>query len=194
MASKKPAATKTVRSAFRAAKTEAATAPPAKVWTLPILLLMACVAAGGLWLAVRESSNAPQAAESTMAPDAGHETAAPGEAGKHTGGVARAASPATAAPTETARAAAVRPSSISGCLQRSDSGFMLKNTEGSEAPRSRSWKSGFLKRSTSSVSLSDPASAAHLSSYVGQRVSVTGSLVDRQMQVQSLRRLSATCE
>ena len=88
----------------------------------------------------------------------------------------------------------MKPISISGCLQRSDNGFMLKNTEGSEAPRSRSWKSGFLKRSSSSVTLSDPGSAAHLAAHVGQRVSVTGSLADREMQVMSLRRLSATCQ
>lgn len=83
---------------------------------------------------------------------------------------------------------------VTGCLQRADGGFVLKDTDGSAAPRSRSWKSGFLKKNSASLDLSDASRAAHLSEHVGQRVSVTGTLIDRQMSVQSLRRLAATCE
>ena len=39
---------------------------------------------------------------------------------------------------------------VTGCLERSDEAFRLKDTSGADAPRTRSWKTGFLnKRSTS---------------------------------------------
>ena len=44
---------------------------------------------------------------------------------------------------------------IEGCLEQNGEAFRLKNTTGEDAPKSRSWKSGFLKkgpaRSTSST-------------------------------------------
>ena len=82
---------------------------------------------------------------------------------------------------------------ITGCLERDDETFRLKNTEGSEAPKSRSWKTGFLKKSTSSIEVVDAAKRLKLPTYVGQRVSVTGVLVDREMQARTLRRVSRSC-
>ena len=81
---------------------------------------------------------------------------------------------------------------VTGCLQRDKTVFVLKDTAGA-APRSRSWKTGFLKKSSASIELTDTGHAAHLSDHVGQRVSVTGTLIDREMHVQSVRRLAATC-
>jgi hypothetical protein len=70
----------------------------------------------------------------------------------------------------------------------------LKDTDGADAPKSRSWKSGFLKRSRATVRLDDSSSAARLADHVGRRVSVTGPVVDRQMRVQSVRRVAASCQ
>jgi hypothetical protein len=161
------------------------------VWTLPIAMLMLMVAAAGLWLAVRESSNAPQAAT----PAATRDVITP----EPTGSVGKAAPVPTASAAKSAESAPApaegpRAVSITGCLQKADNGFVLKSTEGAEAPKSRSWKSGFLRRSSAPVDLQDASNASHLSSHVGQRVSVTGPLVDRQMQVQSLHRVAASCQ
>jgi len=82
---------------------------------------------------------------------------------------------------------------ITGCLERDDETFRLKNTEGSEAPKSRSWKTGFLKKSTASIELVDAAKRLKLPTYVGQRISVTGVLVDREMQARTLRRIAPSC-
>ena len=57
----------------------------------------------------------------------------------------------------------------------------------------RSWKSGFLKRRPSRIELVDAEHALRLTSYVGRRVSATGTLVNREMQTRSLHPLSATC-
>jgi len=83
--------------------------------------------------------------------------------------------------------------SIAGCLELEDRTFRLKDTAGSDAPKSRSWKSGFLRKRPSSVEVVDAAAALGLSTYVGQRVQLTGTLVDRQMQVRSLQVIGAAC-
>ena len=86
------------------------------------------------------------------------------------------------------------PVTLAGCLERADETFRLKDALGADAPKSRSWKSGFLKKSSASIELVDPANRLRLTSRVGQRVSVTGTLADGQMHVRSLRRVAGSCK
>ena len=91
-------------------------------------------------------------------------------------------------------AAKLTPVTITGCLERADeTTFRLKDTIGADAPKSRSWKSGFLKRNAASIELVDAAHRLKLTEHVGQKVSVTGTLVDREMQVRSLQRIATSC-
>jgi hypothetical protein len=83
---------------------------------------------------------------------------------------------------------------LSGCLVRDGNNYHLKDTVGDNAPRSRSWKSGFLKKSNASVDVIDASNRLALPKHVGQRVSVTGTLVQRDIQAQSLQRLSESCK
>lgn len=85
------------------------------------------------------------------------------------------------------------PVTIAGCLERTDNAFRLKDTTGADAPKSRSWKSGFLKKSSASIDLVESGNGLRLRDQVGKRVTVTGTLTDRQMRVQSLRRVSPSC-
>jgi hypothetical protein len=82
---------------------------------------------------------------------------------------------------------------ITGCLETDDEQFRLNDTTGSDAPKSRSWKSGFLRKRPASVDVLD-ASGVGLPAHVGERVSLTGTLVDRNMHVRSLHRIAASCE
>jgi len=82
---------------------------------------------------------------------------------------------------------------ITGCLEQNNDAFRLKDTTSADAPKSRSWRSGFLKKKSPSVEVVDLAHRLELPAHVGQRVVVTGTLVDREMQVRSLRRVSASC-
>jgi hypothetical protein len=82
---------------------------------------------------------------------------------------------------------------ISGCLQTHDDSFWLKDPSGANAPKSRSWKSGFLKKHAEPVQLVDATRALQLSNYVAQRVTATGTLANRTIQVRSLERLGASC-
>jgi hypothetical protein len=138
---------------------------------------------------VRESSNAPQAATASAA-DTSVAPEAPAASRPKTPAVTAASTPAKAAETSSVIA---KPVSITGCLLRDGDGFVLKDTEGTDAPKSRSWKSGFFRKKSAKIDLVDAGNAAGLGTHVGKRVSVTGPLADREMRVQSVRRIGATC-
>ena len=82
---------------------------------------------------------------------------------------------------------------ITGCLEDGRDGFRLKDTSGTDAPKARSWKTGFLKKSSPSIEVIDAANRLQLPTHVGQRVSVTGVLVDREMKARSLKRIATSC-
>jgi hypothetical protein len=86
------------------------------------------------------------------------------------------------------------PVTITGCLEYAHEMYRLKDTSGVEAAKSRSWKSGFFKKSAASIEIVDGANRLQLPTHVGQRVSVTGLLVDREMQGRTLKRVSAACD
>jgi hypothetical protein len=86
------------------------------------------------------------------------------------------------------------PITVFGCLERSNTTLRLTDTDGVDAPKARSWKTAFLKKGSASIEVVDPGNRLKLASHVGQRLSVTGTLADRQMQVRSIRRISASCD
>jgi hypothetical protein len=102
---------------------------------------------------------------------------------------------ATVAAEPAASASAPKPNAvtITGCLERDDQTFRLKDTEGADAPKSRSWKTGFLKKGSASIEIVDAPNRLKLTDHVGQRVSVTGTLVDREMRARSLQRIAPSC-
>jgi hypothetical protein len=107
------------------------------------------------------------------------------------------APPPVAPPVEQPAAdAAVELSAVTlaGCLEQDDESFVLKNTSGEEAPRKRSWKMGFLKKSSADVEVIDAAHRLPLMTHVGQRVSLTGTLVDRELQAHRLETIAADCD
>ena len=99
---------------------------------------------------------------------------------------------AIAASTEKAAVDAV-PVAITGCLERDQETFRLRDTSGTDAPRARSWKSGFLRKSAASIEVTDAANRVKLANHIGERVTVKGLLVDREMQVRSLQRVADSC-
>ena len=82
---------------------------------------------------------------------------------------------------------------ITGCLEQNDDTFRLKNTIGEDAPKARSWRSGFLRKGSAPIDVIDASRRLRLPTHVGQRVSVTGVLVGREMQLRSLQRVAASC-
>ena len=99
------------------------------------------------------------------------------------------------APEAIAKAPAVESTgvTITGCLERDNDTFRLRDTSGADAPKARSWKSGFLKKGAASIEIVDAANRLNLSNHIGQRISVTGMLLDREMQARSLQLVGASC-
>ena len=100
---------------------------------------------------------------------------------------------ATAETTPKAAVENVASVTITGCLERDEETFWLRDTSGVDAPTSRSWRSGFLKKRSSRIELVDATYALKLPNHVGQRVAATGTLVNREMQTRSLLRVAASC-
>jgi hypothetical protein len=82
---------------------------------------------------------------------------------------------------------------IEGCLIQADNQFRLKNTSGEDAPKGRSWKSGFLHRSAKTIDVLDQGQRLNLARHVGERVTITGILDDRELQGTSLKRVAQSC-
>jgi hypothetical protein len=102
--------------------------------------------------------------------------------------------PEKEAPVLKAPVAESTSATIAGCLERDGDSFVMKSVEGADAPKARSWKSGFLKKGTPRIEVVDASNRLKLADHVGHRVSVSGMLADREMQARSLRRVASSCE
>jgi hypothetical protein len=84
---------------------------------------------------------------------------------------------------------------ITGCLEIStdEEEFRLTDTEGAEALKSRSWRTGFLKKRSPAVALIEPPNHQATKALVGKRVAATGLLANRELRVSSLRVVGTGC-
>jgi hypothetical protein len=185
MPSKKPTrAPKPAQSSSRPMRLTGAIGPKAT------LMVAGLVMAGGILVAARQQSqpalNTTPRLESVPMPDASVKSMAANDRS------ATSLTPATATSGESA-AKAPTVVTIAGCLERDGDGFRLKDVTGVDAPKARSWKSGFLKKGTPSVDVVDATHALRLTDQVGKRVSVTGALAERELKARSLRRVAASC-
>ena len=91
--------------------------------------------------------------------------------------------------------AAVDQVTITGCLEASGNGdrFRLTDTEGANAPKARSWRTGFLKKHSAAVDLVGAHDVIALKRQVGHRVAVSGVQTNRELQVSSVRVVSPSC-
>jgi len=87
------------------------------------------------------------------------------------------------------------PVTITGCLEISvdQDEFRLTETDGVDAPRSRSWRTGFLKKRAAPVALVEPPDRLALQTHVGRRVAATGLLTSHDLRVSALRVVGPTC-
>jgi hypothetical protein len=148
----------------------------------------AIVAAGILVTAYRPAQPADAAAPTAIAEESAANTAAPdphSTTSANRGGSDGATTSAEQWPA---------PLTITGCLDRDGDEFRLTNAAGMGVPKTRSWKSGFLKKTNASaITVVDSSRHSRLQDHLGQRVSVTGTLVNREMQIGTLRLLSESC-
>jgi len=155
--------------------------------------LVVIVAVAAIVLVAYQATPAVSAAPVAAVVAARKTPAAPAPA-KKTGNVkARPADAAAAAP---AQAPAPDSVTITGCLEQDHDAFRLKDTTGADAPKSRSWKTAFLTKHAAQVTVVDGTNTnrLQLGTHVGERVSVTGALADRELQARSLQLVAAACD
>jgi hypothetical protein len=87
------------------------------------------------------------------------------------------------------------PITITGCLETSvdHDEFRLTDTDGVDAPKSRSWRTGFVKKTAAAVALVDAPSRLALGTHVGHRVTATGVLTNHDLRVSALRFVGPLC-
>lgn len=190
MPAKKSTRVKSSARAKRPAGLTSAIGP--KATTMVVIVVMA----GGILVAARQQSRPKDPtirASAELASVPGSPAGAVMQNDARPAAFASAAG-AASAPGNAAASTKAPPVTVTGCLERSGDAFRLKNTAGEAAPKSRSWKSGFLKKGTASIQVVDAGHALALASHVGERVSMSGPLVDREMQARSLRRIAASCD
>lgn len=157
------------------------------------------VIAGVVMFGSRDSAERAEAAAVAAQPDSPAVQPQPVKPIRAIAGVRGKKTPPKARPADTAgspvapKTASEIPDAvmIEGCLEQTGQAFRLKDTSGEGAPRSRSWKSGFLKKGTRPVDVVDWNN--RLKDHVGERVSVSGMFVDGEMHVRTLRRVAAMC-
>lgn len=93
----------------------------------------------------------------------------------------------------TGKSDGVRSVTVTGCLEREADRFRLTSTSGQQAPKSRSWKSGFLKKRASDLGVVDASKKIKLKDHVGHRDALTGTIEDGELRVRSMRHLAASC-
>ena len=82
---------------------------------------------------------------------------------------------------------------VSGCLERDATVYRLTDTAGADAPKERSWKTGFIRKRNSELNVVDAPKKLKLKDHVGHRVSLTGTVADGEMRAASMRHLAASC-
>jgi hypothetical protein len=191
--SKAPAASK--KSTAAANASSKTTAPAKRQFGAGAMLVTAiCVTGAVIVIAAREMTPSRTAVSTEAAPDADVVTAQP-KPMVSTPIVDMSPVPPATSETDASKtnAANTAPVTIFGCLERSSESYRLTDTDGVDAPKSRSWKTAFLKKGAATVEVVDPGNRVRLSSHVGHRVGVTGTWSEKQLQVRSIRKISSSC-
>jgi hypothetical protein len=84
--------------------------------------------------------------------------------------------------------------SMTGCLRADGGKYMLTHLQGDQAPRARSWKTGFIVKTTKNVVVSAPKNGVKLQDHIGRQVTIVGmSDGDTHLTARSIKRIAASC-
>ena len=96
-------------------------------------------------------------------------------------------------PAPTGGVVALNEVTITGCLEISTDEESFRLTDTDATPKSRSWRTGFLKKRSATVDLVAPSDTLTLQRQVGRRVAATGVLTSRELKVSAVRVVGASC-
>ena len=161
--------------------------------TRPMAICIIIVSIVGTAMLIVANSSEPTSAASSV-PDQPIVAVAPAQETPVAKAQKRSATAAQPASAETAGVIAdSNLATVEGCLVQEEDQFRLKNTTGEDAPKGRSWKSGFLHKSSKTIDLLDHSHRLNLGRHVGERVAITGVLDNRELQGTALKRVSESC-
>lgn len=108
------------------------------------------------------------------------------------------ATPAKAAPAKAAAAKVAVPAeagdTLTGCLETDGTNYRLADVQGDQAPKGRSWKTGFIMKRSKPVQVVGTSSTLKLKDHVGHKISVVGVRDDdTHFKARSVRQLAASC-
>ena len=96
--------------------------------------------------------------------------------------------------TEGQRTAPAESVTLTGCLHADGGKYMLTDLKGDQAPKGRSWKSGWIKKSTKDVEVLTSKSGPKLKDHVGHQVTLTGVRNgETHIQAKSIKHVAASC-
>jgi hypothetical protein len=90
--------------------------------------------------------------------------------------VAAKPAPAKVAAAPVAVVPVVDPNTVTmiGCLESDGSNYRLADVQGNQAPKGRSWKTGFITKKTKNIDLVGAPASLKLQDHIGRKVSVSG--------------------
>ena len=157
--------------------------------TAAIGLIVVCILGTGILIAARTSEPKNAAAQPAKT-----QVQAPAPAVRPTASVKTTVVGAkVAAKPQGAEAKAPEPVTIEGCLVQDNDSFRLKDTAGEDAPRGRSWKSFGLHKGSKTLEVVDARHRLNLAKHVGERVSVSGMLEDKELQGSAIKKVAESC-
>ena len=88
----------------------------------------------------------------------------------------------------------IPPATLTGCLQVHGGKYMLTDLQGYVGPPSRSWRTGFVKKSSKNVEVVSESSTLKLKDHVGHQIAVTG-VQDHPVRIKarSIKQLAPSC-
>jgi hypothetical protein len=107
-----------------------------------------------------------------------------------------AAQPSIAAADEPAPPKAKAPPSVTltGCLRADGTKYKLTDLQGSEAPKGRTWKRGFIKKTPKDVEVVGASSNVKLKDHVGRKITIVGMKDgETHVKAQSVKRVAGSC-
>ena len=158
-----------------------------KIGQVVAIVLVAFIAVAGLVLAAYQAAPSKAKTMTTAVEPAATQSVAPAR----TATVKKQNQPHAASANA---AQAPERVTLTGCLEQNHDVFRLKDTEGTDAPKSRNWKTGFLTKHSARITLLDQKNRMKLANHVGERVSVTGMMSEHDLEVGSISRVSNTCD
>jgi hypothetical protein len=103
------------------------------------------------------------------------------------------ATPAKAAP---AAAASLEPNAVTmtGCLETDGTNYRLTDLRGNQAPKGRSWKTGFITKRSKPIDVVGAPASLKLKDQVGHTISVGGVRDgETRLKARTVKQVSASC-